>query len=138
MSSSAPIPIEAAARSWRPVRRGRSSAAAYVEQRRQNPGRVEMVASDFAGPTRVGGVRAVDAIDAGQCFFLRRECEQPLGMREMRSPPCVLDKGGPPRCEITLRAIAEPSRAGGDVGVFGDAELRFGQLNEIAIVVERT
>ena len=32
-SSSAPIPTSVAARWWRPVRRGRFSAAAYVEQR---------------------------------------------------------------------------------------------------------
>src|SRR5215467_4866361 len=114
-SSSAPIPSVVAVRSWRRVPRGRSSAAAYVEQRRQNPGRVEMVAGDLGGPMGVGGVRAVDAIDAGERFFFRRKREQSVAVRKMRRPACVLDKRRPPRCEIALRAIAEPARPGGDV-----------------------
>src|SRR6185436_19122092 len=115
-----PIPISAVEHSWLPVPHARSSAAAYIQKSRQDRRRVEMIASDFAGPARMPRVTAVDLIDAGERLFRRRKCEQPLAVRQVPGPPGVLHQRRPSGSEIALGPIAEPSRSGRDIGVLGD------------------
>src|SRR5207245_6195244 len=80
---------------------------------------------------------ALAAIDARTRVIEGREGEQPLAGRQMRGPAGVLHERRASRGKIALGTIAEPSGPGGDVGVFGDAELRLRALNEIAVVPGR-
>src|SRR5437773_2038167 len=117
MSSARPIPIWAAAPSWRPVRyerfgaaKRRRSPARLVEEARQHDAGVEALARDLGRGARVAGIVAVDAIDPGKRLVRIRERQQPFAAGQMCRPAGVLHEGRPPRREIALRAIAEPTR----------------------------
>src|ERR1700684_4512918 len=52
----------------------------------------------------------------------------------MSGPARVLHERGTARCEIALRAVAEPTRPRRDIRVLRNAELRLRAVNELAIV----
>src|SRR5712691_5775170 len=96
-----------------------------------------MLSGNLARAPGVQGVVTIEALQALERLLARGERGEASARWQVRAPAGILHERRTSRGQVTLRAIAEPSRPVRHVGVLGHAEFRLRALDVVAVIPQR-